>query len=60
MIREAAGRPAEKRKDRIADAVTRNRLAIATAVESELERELSASIMREGAKLERRKLDAAG
>ena len=32
--------------------------AIATAVESELERELSASIMRKGAKLERRKLDA--
>jgi cAMP-binding proteins - catabolite gene activator and regulatory subunit of cAMP-dependent protein kinases len=32
--------------------------AIATAVESELERELSASIMREGAKLERRSLDA--
>ncbi|HEV8097654.1 MAG TPA: cyclic nucleotide-binding domain-containing protein [Gaiellaceae bacterium] len=32
--------------------------AIATAVESELERELSASIMREGAKLERRTLDA--
>jgi hypothetical protein len=32
--------------------------AIATAVESELERELSASIMREGAKLERRRLDA--
>jgi Cyclic nucleotide-binding domain len=31
---------------------------IATAVESELERELSASIMREGAKLERRSLDA--
>ncbi len=30
--------------------------AIATAVESELERELSASIMREGAKLERRTL----
>jgi Cyclic nucleotide-binding domain len=32
--------------------------AIATAVESELERELSASIMRSGAKLERRTLDA--
>ena len=32
--------------------------AIATAVESELERELSASIMRDGAKLERRSLDA--
>jgi len=32
--------------------------AFAVAVESELERELSASIMREGAKLERRKLDA--
>jgi Cyclic nucleotide-binding domain len=31
---------------------------IATAVESELERELSASIMREGAKLERRSLEA--
>ena len=32
--------------------------AIAAAVESELERDLSASIMREGAKLERRSLDA--
>jgi hypothetical protein len=32
--------------------------AIAAAVESELERELSASIMREGVKLERRTLDA--
>jgi hypothetical protein len=31
---------------------------IATAVESELERDLSASIMRQGAKLERRSLDA--
>ena len=32
--------------------------AFAVAVESELERELSSSIMREGAKLERRRLDA--
>lgn len=32
--------------------------ALTTAVESELERELSASIMRSGAKLQRRKLDA--
>ena len=32
--------------------------ALATAVESELERELSASIMRSGAKLERRTFDA--
>jgi len=32
--------------------------ALATAVESELERELSASVMRSGAKLERRNLDA--
>jgi hypothetical protein len=32
--------------------------ALATAVESELERELSASVMRSGAKLERRSLDA--
>jgi hypothetical protein len=34
--------------------------ALATAVESELERELSASIMRTGTKLERRTLDAGG